>query len=102
MKYTRKEYMSGDCSHREYYDQFVDSNVRQDVADFIGVENILKSKDKYFNDIALSNWDMMAPVMRMLCGKSVARANGSGGVSLSDMVCVAKAAARQIKESKAK
>ena len=97
--YTRKQYMSKECSHNEYYGQFVDTSLRDTVKQFIGIERIMKSKDESFNDIELKRWDALAPLIRTHCGRSIARANETGGISLSDCVCTAKQAARQIKAS---
>jgi len=96
--YTRKQYMSKECSHKEYYSQFVCTSLRDTVKQFIGIERIMKSKDESFNDIPLKEWDNLAPIVRMHCGQSITKANGTGGISLSDCVCTAKAAAKQIKE----
>ena len=96
---TRKQYMNKECTHDEYYSQFVNSNVIDAVNLCIGNDKILSSKCEHFNDIPLKNWDDMNLTIRALCGRSIANANGTGGISLSDTVCVAKAAARQIKEA---
>ena len=102
---TRKQYMNKEFTHAEYYAQFVDDSLKAYVADAIGKDKIKKSTDPYFNDIDLIQWDRLHGVIRMHCGKSLSESNSStcapgsrGGVSLSDTVCVAKAAARQIRE----
>jgi len=105
MKYTRKDYMSKKCSHDEYYAQFVNSSVLHLVKSFIGEAKIKKSTDPHFNDIPLKQWDTLNTDIRYICGRSISESNAStcaedvkqGGISLSDTVCVAKAAARQIK-----
>jgi hypothetical protein len=87
-------------THRVYYAQFVNDSVRNIVECSIGKKHILASQDPHFNDIALRHWDNLQPYIMSACGRGLADANGSGGVSLSDCVCVAKEAARQIKEGK--
>ena len=99
MQYTRKDYMQGKCTHREYYGQFVNVPVKNVVSDCIGENIILHSTDPHLNDIPLKRWDNLNDVIRSMCGSSLAKANGTGGVSLSDTVCVAKEAAKQIQES---
>lgn len=99
MKYTRKQYMTKECTHREYYGQFVDSSLRHTVESIIGLDKIIQSNDEHFNDIPLKRWDNMAELIRLHCGSSIAQANGTGGISLSDCVCTAKEAAKQIKEN---
>ncbi len=96
---NRKQYMDGEIDHNQYYEQFVTNEVLFTVANSIGVKNIKESKDPHFNDIPLSKWDMLKGSIPM--GK-VAESNAStnGGVkaySLSDVVSLAKAAARIIK-----
>ena len=95
---TRKEYMAGKITHDEYYSQFVGDEVIHLVKRGIGEENIKNSIDPHFNDIPLRRWDRLSSALRLQAGKAVGMANGTGGVSLSDMVCVAKAAARMIKK----
>lgn len=107
MKYNRKDYMSKKCSHDEYYAQFVNSGVIEIVSFHIGKDKILASEDEHFNDIPLKQWDVLAEPLRHCCGRAVSDSNDSTHgeptkkgyitVSLSDMGCVAKAAARQIK-----
>ena len=99
IKFTRKDYMDNKCSHREYYGQFVDAAVRNTVSKYIGRDTILKCRDnENFSDISLVEWDRLELAIRYAVGSLIAKANGTGGISLSDCVCVAKEAARQIYE----
>jgi hypothetical protein len=86
-------------SRKDYYAQFVNASVLQIVSSFIGKDEIRNSKCEHFNDIPLKRWDGISQMIRQGCGRALGEANGSGGSSLSDCVCVAKAAARQIKEA---
>lgn len=95
MKHTRKERMKGECTHNEYYDQFVTKGVINLVKS-IGEDRIKKSTDEHFNDIPLKEWDGLHRYILGMAGRSIAEAS-NGGVSLSDTVCVAKAAARRIR-----
>lgn len=96
---TRKDYMAGKATHRQYYGQFVNPAVTSWVRRKIGIDRLLKSTDQHLNDIPLSLWDSYYGAM-LLDGtaRKVAAANG-GGVSLSDAVCVAKEAAHQLIEA---
>ena len=96
--HTRKDYMSKKCTFREFYGQFVDPSLRLSVGSIIGIDKIMNSTDESFNDIPLEKWDNLAPLVRSHCGHSIAKANGTSGISLSDCVCTAKEAAKQIKE----
>ncbi len=95
MTWTRKDYMDGLVSHQSYYAQFVTESLKSTLARHIGAKRIKASKDKYFNDIPLREWDQLAccvPVVKLR------ECNGpAAGVSLSDKVCVLKAAARAIR-----
>lgn len=86
--------------HRKYYGQFVTPAVIDTVVRFIGRDVILNStnKDGCFNDIPLLRWDKLSGLIGAMCNGHIRRCNGSGGVSLSDHVCVAKEAAKQWRE----
>lgn len=94
---TRKGYMSGTCTHDEYYAQF-GKHLVLTVSRYIGATRIKESKDPSFNDIPLKLWDELAPFVRSQVGRMLAEANGTGGISLSDCVCAAKSAAKMIRE----
>lgn len=95
IQFTRADYMSNKCSHREYYAQFVTPGIRTIVWKRFG-DRLLKSTDNYLNDIPLKQWDGLEPLIRAEAGRALALANGRGGVSLSDCVCVAKEAGKQL------
>ncbi len=89
----RKQYISGEVSHVEYYGQFVTAGTIAYVMQMIGRDAIINSRDPHFNDIPLANWDRI-----------VARAPGSGKFAdagdyytKAGGVCMLKEAARQIK-----
>jgi hypothetical protein len=93
--YTRKQYLNGECTHREYYSQLVNKGVINQVLSNIGREAILDSTEESFNDIKLSKWDSirinsLATSMKAL-GDYLTQAGS---------VCILKEAARQIKEQK--
>lgn len=89
---TRKEYLDGEVTHRDYYAQFVNAQTIAYVVQRIGGEAIDQSTDPHMNDIPLRMWDMLAPFL-------VVRFRDAGDLdSLSGRVCVAKEAARQYKE----
>ena len=94
---TRQNYLNGECSHREYYAQFVSEGVKNRVSQAIGDARIKASRDPHFNDIPLGEWDMVIGVFPA----NIANAMREAGdyPTLSGAVCIAKEAARQIKES---
>ena len=84
MKYTRKQYMSGEVTFQQYYGQFVTQQTKNTVTSNISVNRLLASTDEHLNDIPLIEWDRMHGLL--------------GGNSLCETVCIAKEAARQIIE----
>lgn len=91
---TRKEYVSGACTHAEYYGQFVTERTRQAVARAIGADWIRNSTDPHFNDIPLHLWDRLTASLPAVSIASV----GDDWSTPAGLVCIAKEAARQIKE----
>jgi hypothetical protein len=55
--FTREQYLDKECTHREYYSQFVNPDILHNVKLFIGEDRIKNSKDKHLNDISLVEWD---------------------------------------------
>lgn len=105
--FTRKQYMNHECSHSEYYAQFVTEGVIRCVAQAIGKDRIMASRDNHFNDIPLKQWDSLNGAMKSLCNQKAKKEaepikdNPHAFMwSLSDAVCIAKEAARIIKEGK--
>jgi len=103
LQYDRKAYMNRLCSHDDYFDQFVTSGIKRLVERSISRGKIKNSTDEHFNDIPLGLWDNLYGSIRTRVGGMLAKSNasttagGRGSLSLSDTVCVAKAAARQIR-----
>ena len=97
---TRKQYLTNKVSHDQYYGQpaFCTPEVKSMVARAIGLKRILESTEPHFNDIPLERWDVLHPAVILLVGNALREANGTAGIALSDTVCVAKSAARQLKE----
>ena len=72
MKYNRKQYMDKECSHDEYYGQFVTASLCHTVSSAVGEDKIKRSTDPHFNDISLDQWDSLNGLIRMHCGRSIA------------------------------
>jgi hypothetical protein len=96
---TRSDYMSKAITHREYYGQFVTPEVTALVLQEITAERINRSTDPHFNDIGLPRWDRMSGDIDRLTRAAVKAAGDT--MSLSTTCCIAKEAARQIKEAQA-
>ena len=103
IKYTRKDYMGGTVDHQTYYGQFAFASVLWLIRTHIGEEHILASQDEHFNDIPLLKWDALASGVpsRLVSLSNMFtqdEANAVPSVSLSDQVCILKAAARIVKD----
>jgi hypothetical protein len=113
---TRADYMAanhgdreeGHRAHRAYYAQFVNESTISTVVHYIGEDRILASDDPYFNDIPIRQWDALCGFRQK--GMDIEwtgwrhmpisdRFKEAGTwCSPSDLVCIAKEAARQWKE----
>lgn len=116
IKYKRSDYMAGLVSHREYYGQFVNEDVKARVAAVIGLDSLLRSKDEYLNDIPMRKWDSLGGFSWTIRGGeevATTRPHNSAdiepviyadlkeagdGISCAGMVCIYKEAARQMIE----
>lgn len=105
--FTREQYLAGDCSHREYWAQFVTPSMKAMVLNNIGLARLQRSKDKYFSDVTtLADWDCMRNatfhMLNMVKWREIQYPEYAGltsvGWSLSDNVCLLKEAARQLVE----
>ena len=80
--------------HRKYYGQFVSARTKAYVARIIGKDAILNSQDEHFNDIPLHRWDALTKGLPL----AISFKETGDYATLAGLVCVAKEAARQIKE----
>lgn len=89
---TRQQYIDQECTHSEYYAQFVTESTKRVLMRTIPLASLLASNDPNLNDIPLIRWDNLpTPIGSM-------KAWGDS-VSLAGKVCIYKEAARQIIES---
>ena len=90
--FTRKQYLNGECTHRQYYGQFVNAGTKARVLSGIGLEALKKSTDPHFNDIPLNKWDNLV----LHCPGSSGFAKAGDYYTLAGGVSLLKEAARQI------
>ena len=83
-EFTRKQYLAKECTHQEYYNQFVTPYILKTVERAISLQAICNSSDPHFNGIPLASWDRVA--------RQISYSN-----PIAAGVCIAKAAARIIK-----
>lgn len=92
---TRNDYISGKCTHREYYAQFVTSDIKAAVENKFTKARLIEAfkQDEHFNTIPLHQWDNLTYICRSI-GYMLKQAGDS--YTLSSGVCILKAAARII------
>ena len=94
---TRKDYMASEDSgmHCKYYAQFVSKEIENLILKRIGMDRLLSSTDKYFNDIA--GWDMIITLFDTSYIDAALKRCGDVP-SISGYVCIFKECARQMVE----
>lgn len=99
--YTRKQRLDDECTHREYWGQFVTNVTRQRVLRMVGNKDRLKEHfqleaEEFFhpNKIQMKVWDRFT-VVSTEAGKM---REAGDYLTQSGIVCIAKEAARQIVE----
>lgn len=105
-EHTRADYIAGNCTHDEFYAQFVTPSILELVKSQIGEVKIKKSQDPNFNDIPIARWDTLKDGIFLRLDKKkfkrLSSPNAPAGVmswSFSDSICIAKEAARQVKNN---
>jgi len=94
MTYTRTQCLNKECSHREFYAQFVNEDVKNRVRWGIGLDRILAATDKHLNDIPLKVWDTLGAVGTQTQWDAV-----GDYATMSGRTCIYKEAAHQIQEN---
>jgi hypothetical protein len=90
-KFSRDDYIRGNCNHSEYYGQFVTEAVTRTVLARFGLYSLSEAykNDKSFNDISLVKWDRLPNLVLEI--KNDVRVS-----CLASTVCVYKEAARRL------
>lgn len=94
--FTRRDYLKGHCSYDEYYLQFLNPALVDFIRKKIGTETILKTNN--LNDIPLHVWDELIFHIKALIQSDVIIETQEGW-SIATGVCVAKRAAKFIKDA---
>ena len=92
--YTRTQYLNSDCTHGEYYGQFVTSEIINLVKSRFGIERLENcfSKDEHLNNIPLENWDCLVSSLPRYVQAGLK--NVGDYLTLAGGVCILKQAAR--------
>lgn len=92
--FTRTQYLKGECTHEQYYAQFVDDNIKGIVLRMFDYDTLREAyqKDTSFNTLPLYHWDALSHMftrkdLMTLCGDIP---------TLAGKVCILKEAAREI------
>lgn len=99
--FTKKDYLYGKCSHREYYAQMVKAtNAKDMVVSYWGLEKLQKAynEDQCLNTLPIKEWDILAE--RLVIGPLLTFSDLGDMNTLSNRVCVLKEAARQVVNEK--
>lgn len=94
--FTRQQYLNKECTHRQYYAQFVTQGIIDRVLRGIGKEKIINSTDEHLNDIPLQKWDCLLPTFPSSIANKMRECGDHP--TLAGAVCICKEAARQIQE----
>lgn len=92
--YTRQQYIKNECTHEQYYEQFISAEDINYVERLLG-DKIRASTDPHFNDIPLACFDSLRFV-----GKFKLLQNVGDFLTMAGNVCIGKAIARLIKAKK--
>lgn len=96
--FRRSDYMSGACTHREYYSQFVTERLKEKLLARMPEKRLRDSQCEHYNDIPLHLWDRIS----LIATSADTELRELGDFpTLAGRVCILKEAAKQIKEGKA-
>ncbi len=93
--FTRRQYLNHECSHREYYAQFVTNATKRRVFDAFGGCEIASCASEVFTEIPLDRWDRVTRGM-IYSLKNLLLAGDQP--TPAGLVCIAKEAAAQIRD----
>ena len=103
--FTRNQYMKKECTHSEYYAQFVTKGMKKMVESRFTLERLKRSKDGHFNDVTqLREWDVLNDLTRSMLDKALWKSlecpyTENGYLwSMNNNICILKEAARQLVE----
>lgn len=90
--FSRKDYINGNCSHGEYYSQFVTEEIKMLVTSQFGKKRIKEAlkEGEHLTKIPLQEWDYLAGFISPDMRKQ------GDYLTLSGAVSILKEAARQV------
>lgn len=113
LTFTRKQYLAGDCTHDEYYGQFVNAHTLRYIGRRFDANelSVAYAKDRHLNSIPLAVWDALSwapadgrrysggdsgPFHAILPFNRHAIEAAGEQVTRATLVCIAKRASRMI------
>jgi hypothetical protein len=96
---TRKEYLNNECTHRQYYAEFVQPYVLAAISARFTNAELAKalSEDEHFNTIPLPVWDSLGDQIRYSPLFDIAKQKGEA-ITKSTLCCIVKEGAKQLAE----
>ena len=93
---TRQDYLNSNCTHQEYYAQFVTQSILVGVKRSIGHSKIFNAfqTDKHLNNIELVRWDSLIYLTKNSDTINLLHEAGDY-LTMAVNVCILKEAARQ-------
>ena len=96
---TKEQYRNKECTHREYYAQFVTPGVKRIVKDRFGIEALVNTPDQEnLNTLHLSIWDGLVTLLWMDFKVCSLLKSANEWRTLGTGVCILKEAAKQLIE----
>lgn len=96
--YTRKQYLDGECTHEDYYNQFCDSWTETVILSRYNIRFLREkfSDDENLNNIPLALWDNMAYGLMMSLELNKKMRKHGDYPTVSGCVCILKQSVRNI------
>lgn len=89
---TRQQYMNKECTHEEYYGQFVTEYLKSQILTVFSPDELKSSTDPYMNDLPRERWDLLVNSTQ---SSTLEKAQGTKATQ-SDINSLVKEAARQL------
>lgn len=94
--FTRQQYLNKECTHQQYYAQFVTEYIKTQILTVFTPAELKASTDPYMNDLPRARWDLI--VNSTTPTSKLKEACKPHNVSQSDINSVVKEAARQLQQ----
>jgi len=95
---TRKQYLNDECTHDEYYSQFVTDTIKERVLNRFSIAElqVAYKEDHHFNTLTLTAFDNLASAMNLKAHVYRKLILAEDTYTFSGAVCILKQAAKMI------